>query len=107
MYICIYVCATCMSGACEGQEMGVGSHRAGIMDDGYWELVLGSVQEQYVLLTTEPSPQPLIWGFLKQLFDEKTICKSLGRDTGNACRCYYWWACGNGTLGAWIEVGAV
>lgn len=49
-----------MPGAQEGQKRDVGSPRTGVTD-GCWELNLGALGEQTVLLTSEPSLQALVF----------------------------------------------
>ena len=55
----MYVCAPCVPGACGGQES-VSSPGTGVRDAcdcglWFWELNLGPLEEQLVLLTDQPS----------------------------------------------------
>ena len=56
----MHMCITCVLGACPWRsEEGTGSHGAGVLDScgplsGCWESNPGPLQQQQVLLTTEP-----------------------------------------------------
>jgi hypothetical protein len=55
-FTCIYVCASCGCGICRDQKKALNSIGPGVMDSSEpprecWELNMGSLQEQQVLLT--------------------------------------------------------
>ena len=59
---CMHVCAPYVCCACRGQKESAGSLGTGVTDGceppcACWELTLGSLEEQPVLLTTESSLQ--------------------------------------------------
>lgn len=60
MYTCTYACMPAtqkgtLDFIIDGSELPCG----------FWELNLGPLKEQLILLTSEPSLQPLLWYFLK------------------------------------------
>jgi len=70
LYVCMHVhpvCAWCLRRSEEGiRSPGTGDKEGCEPPCGFWELNLGPLQEQQVLLTTEPSLQPPIFVLLRE-----------------------------------------